>query len=264
MSATDPVPPAPADAPKGEAPKLEAVEPAKDRAKGPSSPNGAAPGTNAAATEAGPKREATESGETEAVRGPGLAERGAEALTAVAQTTARTVQLASAEVAQLRKEETEAWEDAVARAELPEPGRSADPLHDLVLRAHREAEFFRTLAVRSLKPGPGRVLAILSGGIALVAGTITAIAAGIRAFFGEGIGEAAGIEALALAVVLGVAAGVGLLLERDARRRGEAALAKAALAERRIERLAVVLALRSHDVARFADAVSRIEREPTR
>jgi|GEM_PF-5911480 hypothetical protein len=197
-------------------------------------------------------------------RGPDLTERGAELFTAAAERTARTVERAGAGVAQLRSEERAVWKDTASRAELPEIGLGEDPLRELAVRADREADFFRTMAVRQLQPGPGRLLAALSALVALLAGTALGAAAGLRAFFGAGLGDAAGSEAAALALVLGVGALVGGLLEREARARAEAALARAALAERRIERLAAILAVRTLAPSRFADAVARLEREPTR
>lgn len=197
-------------------------------------------------------------------RGTDLAERGTALLTAAAERTARTVERAGAGVAQLRSEEHEAWRDAAARADLPEIGLGEDPLRELAVRADREADFFRTMAVRHLQPGLGRLITALSGLVALLAGTALGAAAGLRAFFGAGLGETAGSEAAALALVLGVGALVGGLLEREGRARAEAALARAALAERRVERVAAILAVRTLAPSRFADAVARLERDPTR
>jgi hypothetical protein len=197
-------------------------------------------------------------------RGPDLAERGTALLTAAAERTARTVERAGAGVAQLQSEERALWTATASRADLPEIGLGEDPLRELAVRADREADFFRTMAVRHLQPGPGRLLAAVSATVALLSGMALGAAAGLRAFFGAGLGETAGGEAAALALVLGVAALVGGLLEREARARAEAALARAALAERRIERLAAILAVRTLAPARLPEVVARLEREPTR
>lgn len=235
---------------------------AKDKATDEATASGEheAPLQNAPSHDAAPEAPPPEP----APRVDGLRERGTRALSVVAETTARTIQRATEDLAQARQQETEAWQDTEERADLPELADGSDPLLHLLRRADREADFHRSLAVRSLRPGAGRLLAVAAGGVALVGGTILAIAAGVRAFFGADIGDAPGHEALALAIILGVAACVGVLLERDQRRRAEASLARAALAERRLERLSAILALRDRDAARFADMVGRIEREPTR
>lgn len=195
------------------------------------------------------------------------ASRGGRALAAVAVKAARSVKRTADGAAARVEADDAAWAATEAQADLPELRALADggdPIEDLARRADREADFFRTIAVRTLRPGPGRALALLAGAVALLGGTVMAIAAGVRAFFGAGIGETPGAEAAALALMLGMAATVGLLVERERHARAHAALARAELAERRIERAAGILALRAADPKRFVDALTRIEREPTR
>lgn len=192
---------------------------------------------------------------------------GRAALSAAVSTAARSVQRTADDVASAQRTEDAAWRQTESDADLPElraRTEGGEPLFDLALRLDREADFHRTLAVRTLRPGSGRLLALLSGFVALAGGTMLALAAGVRAFFGASIGDASFAEAAALSLVLAVSAGVGLFMEGDQRRRAQAALARAELAERRLERIAAVLALKEHDPKRFGDALTRLEREPTR
>jgi hypothetical protein len=226
------------------------------------------PGHDAAVHEVGPSEVVTSD---EGVPAPSRFEdhvqSGRAALSAAVSSAARTVQRTAADVASAQHTENAAWKQTEDEADLPDlkaPAEGGDPLFDLAVRLDREASFHRTLAVRALRPGPGRLLAVVSGSVALVGGTMLALAAGIRAFFGAGIGDAPGADAAALSLLLAVSAGVGLLMESEQRRRAQTALGRAELAERRLERIAAILALKEHDTKRFGEALTRLEREPTR
>lgn len=226
------------------------------------------PGHDAAVHEVGPSEVvASDEGVPAPSRFEDHVQSGRAALSAAVSSAARTVQRTAADVASAQHTENAAWKQTEDEADLPDlkaPAEGGDPLFDLAVRLDREASFHRTLAVRALRPGPGRLLAVVSGSVALVGGTMLALAAGIRAFFGAGIGDAPGADAAALSLLLAVSAGVGLLMESEQRRRAQAALGRAELAERRLERIAAILALKEHDTKRFGEALTRLEREPTR
>jgi hypothetical protein len=190
----------------------------------------------------------------------------AAAAVSAARSTVRSMQRTAESVVSRGEAEDAEWQAVQDHSTLPALRASSDggdPLDDLTLRLDREADFYRGIAVRMLRPGPGRMLAILSAGVGLMGGAIFALASGIRAFFGAAT-AATGTEALALALLLALSGGMGLLLEEERRRRANASLARAEHAERRLERLAAMLALKTHDPKRFAEALTRLERESTR
>ncbi len=194
------------------------------------------------------------------------ASRHARAVAAAAVSAVRSMQRTAESVVSRGEAEEAEWQAVQDHSALPALRASADggdPLDDLVQRLDREADFYRGIGIRMLRPGPGRLLAILSAAVGLMGGAIFALASGIRAFFGAAT-AATGTEALALGLLLALSGGMGLVLESERRRRANAALARAEFAERRIERLAAMLALKSHDKKRFAEALTRLERESTR
>lgn len=190
----------------------------------------------------------------------------ASAAVSAARSTVRSMQRTAESVVSRGEAEDAEWQAVQDHSTLPALRASADggdPLDDLTQRLDREADFYRGIGVRMLRPGPGRLLAILSAAVGLMGGAIFALASGIRAFFGAAT-AATGTEALALALLLALSGGMGLLLENERRRRADAALGRAEHAERRLERLAAMLALKTHDPKRFAEALTRLERESTR
>lgn len=156
-------------------------------------------------------------------------------------------------------------EGLLGEADLPEIGRD-DPLAAMALRLDREADLWRRLAMRALaRSRAADRVAYLAAGVALLGAVALGVVAGLGALFGV---EDPGGRALLVATgVATVCAGAGcvVLLTRSVRRsQGEvrrAALARADLAELRLHRLGVVLALRDHDDDAARAALARLERD---
>lgn len=171
---------------------------------------------------------------------------------------------AKAELDLSLESEREEWKEAEDDADLPDV-LGEQPLTDLAVRIDREADFWRQFAIRALRPGAPRNVAIASATLAIG----FAVVLGIVGAFGAILGiESAGVDLVETAVAL-----VGLFLAAvlmaafvEGTRRGaaERALARAEVAERRLERVAAILELKKTDPARYAEALSRLERDPTR
>jgi hypothetical protein len=159
------------------------------------------------------------------------------------------------------EDEAKAWEAQADQAALPHV-RADDPLLDLAGRVDREADYWRGLAVRSMRPGAARNLAVAGGARALVSGLALAGLGIVATMFG-GTGPAAASATTAGGIALcAVVAGVlGAVAERGHARAAQAALVRADHAERRLERIAAIMALRGASQAKYVEALARLERE---
>lgn len=152
------------------------------------------------------------------------------------------------------------WERVAAGSELPDV-HGEDPIADLAIRLDREADFWRGFAMRALRPGAARSIAILASLVGLSGGVGLAALAGLRGLLGADATAAhlwAGGGVLALSVALALVAAAWL--ERTSARAASDALGRADAAERRLQRIAAILALRSADEGAFRDALTRLER----
>ncbi|AKF05790.1 hypothetical protein [Sandaracinus amylolyticus] len=156
--------------------------------------------------------------------------------------------------------EREDWQRFLARSELPDV-RGEDPIAELAVRVDREADFWRSVAVRAMRPGASRSIAIGATLVGLTGGLGLSLLGGIRGLFGTDatagqLWAAAGALALGVALALAAAA----WLDRTAARAAGEALARADAAEKRLQRIAALLALRRADASAFRDALERLER----
>jgi hypothetical protein len=132
---------------------------------------------------------------------------------------------------------------------------------DLAVRLDREASFWRAFALRQMKPGVPQLVAIIAAGIGLFGGASLAALGGLRVLFGTATSAPilwASAGALAAGVALAVLA--AWWLHRTSARAASEALARADSAERRLARVAAILALRSADDAAYKDALVRLEK----
>ncbi len=158
-------------------------------------------------------------------------------------------------------EEERRWDAQAQQATLPKI-RGKDPIDDLAVRIDREADYWRTFAVRGLRPGAARNLAVAGGVIALAAGlALGALGIVSVAFGGDGPGIAALFTAGGVSLSACVSCALGILSERGRVTSAREALARADQAERRLERVAAILALRSGSPTKYVEALSRLERE---
>lgn len=160
--------------------------------------------------------------------------------------------------------EQEEWRAAESGADLPDV-RADAPLADLAVRIDREADFWRAFAVRSLRPGGPRNVAIAAAGIGVSSGVVLGVVGAFGAILGI---ESAGVDlvetAVAVAGLLLSAVLMAAFVERTRRDVAARALERAEVAERRLERVAAILALEKADPTRFREALGRLERDPTR
>lgn len=152
------------------------------------------------------------------------------------------------------------WIRFLERTELPDV-RGDDPIAELAVRVHREADFWRSVAVRAMRPGASRTIALGATLVGLSGGLFLAALGGLRGLFGTDatagqLWAAAGALALGVALALAAAA----WLDRVASRAASDALARADQAEKRLQRIAALLALRRADPEAFRAALERLER----
>jgi hypothetical protein len=155
-----------------------------------------------------------------------------------------------------------AWDSVEHDARLPEVG-GQDPVFDLALRLDREADFWRSFAVMRLRPGLPRALAAAAAVVGLGAGASLGVLGGVRGLVSDGSSSAV-LMAAALAVAAGVAGALlaAAWLHTGAVSAARDALARAEQAERRLQRVVAVLALRQTSEAAYLDALIRLERVP--
>jgi hypothetical protein len=159
------------------------------------------------------------------------------------------------------KDEESWWNARADEAALPDV-LGKDPMGDLATRVERESDYWRTFAVRSLRPGAARNLGIAGAVLALVSGLLLGTLGALAAIFGsEGPGLSALVTAAGVAVCAIVACALGVVSERGRMNAAREALVRADQAERRLERVAAILALKAASPAKFVEALSRLERE---
>ena len=158
-------------------------------------------------------------------------------------------------------DEERRWDARAEQAALPDVG-GKDPIEDLAIRIDRESDYWRTFAVRNLRPGAARNLAIGGAVLALASGVALGTLGTLAAVLGSvGPGRATLFTAVGVSVCAVVAAVLGFVSERGRVHGAREALSRADLAERRLERVAAILALKSASPARYVEALSRLERE---
>ncbi|HKA87505.1 MAG TPA: hypothetical protein VKE22_07555 [Haliangiales bacterium] len=157
-------------------------------------------------------------------------------------------------------------EGLLAGVDLPEIGGEGDAVAALALRLDREADFWRGLALRSLARAAwadrvAQIVAVLSG----IGGLALAVIAGLGALFGASSEGGRAILILAAGAALIVACLlVNLVSARIRRAQREVvkdALARADLAELRLHRVSVVLAMRKLEGDAYSAALLRLERD---
>jgi hypothetical protein len=163
-------------------------------------------------------------------------------------------------------------EGLLAGVDLPEIGGDGDAVVGLAIRLDREADFWRGLALRSLARAAwadrvAQIIAVLAG----IGGLALAVIGGLGALFGAaGEGGRALLVAAAAAALVVACLLVNLVSARVRRAQREVAreaLARADLAELRLHRVSIVLALRKVEGAEYAAALLRLEHDaaaPTR
>lgn len=156
----------------------------------------------------------------------------------------------------------EEWARVAAESALPDVG-ATDPLADLAIRLDHEADFWRGFAIRSLKPGLPRALALVGAGLAVVGTVALAGVGAMRAMVGGDPAETSTLlgSATALAIGAGIAWGVAVWSERTRSHAAREALARADVAEKRLHRTAIALALRNVDTEAYREALVRLERD---
>ncbi|MFO0682401.1 MAG: hypothetical protein U0234_10135 [Sandaracinus sp.] len=158
-------------------------------------------------------------------------------------------------------DEARLWDAQAEAAALPAIGNEA-PLATLAARVDRESAYWRSFAVRNLRPGAARNIAIAGAALALTAGLALGLLATLATLLGSGtvaagaLWAAGGVTTCAL-----VATMLGVLSERGRVMAAREALARADHAERRLERIVAILALEDVSGAKYADALARLERE---
>lgn len=159
------------------------------------------------------------------------------------------------------EDEGKAWDARAAAAALPDVG-GVDPIVDLAIRIDRESDYWRSFAVGNLRPGAARNLAVAGAALALASGLALGTLATLAAIFGsEGPAEASLSTAAGVALCAFVACVLGVVSERGRVMAAREALARADHAERRLERVAAILALKSASEPKYVEALTRLERE---
>lgn len=153
----------------------------------------------------------------------------------------------------------------ISGTDLPELGQ--EPLADLATRLDREADLWRNLAFREMAKmtTQSRVVTALAIAAALADIALAGVAT-LGAVFGLESAHRGALVFTAFVVVtlgLGAAAALVMLGRRAERELVRAALARADQAELRLHRVALVMAAKKLDEARYAEALARLERDAT-
>jgi hypothetical protein len=150
--------------------------------------------------------------------------------------------------------------------DLPEIGGDGDAVVALAIRLDREADFWRGLALRSLARAAwadrvAQIIAVLAG----IGGLALAVIAGLGALFGASSEGGRAILILSAGAALIVACLlVNLVSSRIRRAQREVvkdALARSDLAELRLHRVSIVIAMRKLEGDHYASALLRLEHD---
>jgi hypothetical protein len=139
-----------------------------------------------------------------------------------------------------------------------------DALAALSVRLDREADFWRALALKAMSRAAWADRTSQFAAIVAVVGCAAlAGITGLEAVFGGGSVRALLVLAGATALVLGSAAAalVSSSIRRGQREISREALARADIAEIRLHRVAVVLAIRNDDRGSLPEALKRLEKD---
>lgn len=151
----------------------------------------------------------------------------------------------------------------VGGTDLPEIAVE-DALAALSVRLDREADFWRALALKAMSRAAwADRTAQFAAVVAVVGCAALAAITGLEAFFGAGPVRALLVVAGATSLVLGAAAAALVCsgIRRGQREISGEALARADVAEIRLHRVAVVLAIRNEDRGSLPDALKRLEKD---
>ncbi len=164
----------------------------------------------------------------------------------------------------LGSSEASELDSMIGGTDLPEL-EGEDALRALALRLDREADYWRALALRSVARLAWADRSTHAASVVSALGcTALAVVAGMDALLG-----AASLQRVALVIagVIALAAGAAIVgwasasIRKAQREVVRESLVRSDLAELRLHRLAVVLAIRSHDASGLGDALKRLERE---
>jgi len=254
--------PATADAPPEEAvvaPASRRLEEAASRgAEAAAAAAAAAERTMAAATTAASKGAAAAA--TVASRSADAASTMASRGAAAAGVALESVRGSLAEASRRIEAERADWDRVAERAALPDV-RAEDPIGDLAARLDREADFWRALAIRASRPGAPRAITLVAAALSLVGGAGLVGLGALGSLVGA-TATAPHLWAAAGGLAVGVALSVAACawVDQVSRRTAAEALGRATDAERRLARVAAILALRSADATAYKDALARLER----
>ncbi len=190
-------------------------------------------------------------------------EGAAQVASATAQAAARLSEGVKKASAAFDAPQSAQLEEMLRGADLPSLA-AEDAVAALALRLDREADFWRGLALRALARGQwaDRVgLGVAT--LAAIGGAALAVVAGLGALFGGAASRAvlvlAGMAVLATAALVVAWASSGI--RRAQRELARDATSHADLAELRLHRVAVLLALRKESPEAARDALLRLERD---
>lgn len=142
-----------------------------------------------------------------------------------------------------------------------------DPLHDLATRLDREADLWRNLAFREMARMAWSARFITGVAVLVVLSDLAlAAVAGLGALFGaEASGRSilVGVAACVVTLALSVVPAIALASKRSQRELVQSALARADIAELRLHRVAIALAYKHADEAKYMEALTRLERDAT-
>lgn len=153
----------------------------------------------------------------------------------------------------------------VEGSDLPELGPGPDTLSALALRLDREADLWRALALKAMSRSAWADRTAHGASVVAAVGCVglAGIAAMEALFSGATWHKALMVAVGGLLLVVGalVVGGAGSAIRRAQREVARESLARADLAELRLHRVAVVLAVRKEDPGAFVEALRRLERE---
>jgi len=155
----------------------------------------------------------------------------------------------------------------VEGSDLPELGPGSDTLSALALRLDREADLWRALALKAMSRSAWADRTTHGASVVAAIGCVALAAiAGMQGLFGGATWPKAsmlGVGGLVLLIAALVVGGAGAAIRRGQREIARESLARADLAELRLHRVAVVLAVRKDDAGSYLEALRRLEREVT-
>ncbi len=159
----------------------------------------------------------------------------------------------------------EEFDRLIGRSDLPELG-GQDPLTALGVRLDREADLWRAFALGELSRAAWVDRLVQAVSVLAFLGTLALAVVG---WAGAMLGPAeatsrvflVGVGVLSLAVGAGIVSWIGATVRNSHQKASREALIRADLAELRLHRVAVVMALRAEGDETYQDALVRLERD---